>query len=377
MSFFEQQEQRMNKQFISILDSAYFVSEHGKGTLQQAFDLIVGSLLRQQTYLLLITPTSVKAVYVCSSNEHSQYEPFITFESIAYELKACLDCGNIGIGNPIYKLGFAKKRFVEQLVNIGMQLDEQIIFDTESPDITHAEHDNDSDELAFYQGLPKEYDTLRAENEKIKAQYQDLWNKKELPEAFFNIQKKLYEDDRQRLNECKDKLDRLSVDYKYLESQHDYYKRNYESKKKSTALIQQIAEKRISELESQLAQAKTELAAKPADSITQSNTDIHNIKKEAIKQFNRSLATVLIELDYKGKLRKGDIANYIVPYMKELAFVLADEQQDKANNLTVTYDTLYDNHLKNLGFKQGRQSDDEKQKVNIDLLFKKQLPITE
>lgn len=136
------------------------------------------------------------------------------------------------------------------------------------------------------------------------------------------------------------------------------------------------ANAKIADLENQLSQAQAELANKPTDSITQSNTDIHNIKKEAIKQFNRSLATVLIDLDYKGKLRKGDIANYIVPYMKELAFVLADEQQDKANSLTVTYDTLYDNHLKNLGFKQGRQSDDEKQKVNIDLLFKKQLPIT-
>jgi hypothetical protein len=137
------------------------------------------------------------------------------------------------------------------------------------------------------------------------------------------------------------------------------------------------AQIKIADLESQLAQAKAELADKPANNITQSNTDIHNIKKEAIKQFNRSLATVLIDLDYKGKLRKSDIANYIMPYMKELAFVLADEQQDKANNLAVTYDTLYDNHLTNLGFKQGRQSDDEKQKVNIDLLFKKQLPITE
>lgn len=290
VSFFEQQEQRMNKQFISIFDSAYFVSEHGKGTLQQAFDLIVGSLLRQQTYLLLITPTSVKAVYVCSSNEHSQYEPFITFESIAYELKACLDCGNIGIGNPIYKLGFAKKRFVEQLVNIGMQLDEQIIFDTESPDITHAEHDNDSDELAFYQGLPKEYDTLRAENEKIKAQYQELWNKKERPEAFFNIQKNLYEGDRQRLNECKDKLDKLSVDYKYLESQHDYYKRNYESKKKNTDLIQQIAEKRISELENQLAQAKAELAGKPSED--------KELKPNSQSGVARMLYAILMEHNY-------------------------------------------------------------------------------
>lgn len=150
----------------------------------------------------------------------------------------------------------------------------------------------------------------------------------------------------------------------------------FSQSKADTDAIEKLREQ-IADLESQLAKANAALAGKSADSITQSNTDIHNIKKEAIKQFNRSLAAVLIELDYKGKLRKGDIANYIVPYMKELAFVLADGQQDKANNLTVTYDTLYDNHLKNLGFKQGRQSDDEKQKVNIDLLFKKQLPITE
>ncbi len=265
VSFFEQQEQRISRQFISIFESVYFVSGHGEGTLQQALDLITGTFLRKQTYLFLITPHSVKAVYVCSSNEHSQYEPFITFESIIYELKECIDRESIGISNPIYKLGFGKKRFVEQLVSLGMQLDEQIIFNTESPDITHAEHENESDEWAFYQGLPREYDTLRAENEKVKAQYQDLWNKKDRPEAFYNIQKKLYEDDRQRLNECKDKLDRLSVDYKYLESQHDYYKRNFESTKKNTALIQQISEKRILELENQLAQAKADLADKPAD----------------------------------------------------------------------------------------------------------------
>ena len=148
MSFFEQQDLRINKQFISIFDSVYFVSEHGKGSLQQAFELITGPFLRKQTYLLLITPHSVKAVYVCSSNEHSQYKPFVTFESIVYELKECLDYKSIGTGNPIYKLGFGKKRFVEQLLNLGMKLEEQIIFNTESPDITHAEHENESDELA-------------------------------------------------------------------------------------------------------------------------------------------------------------------------------------------------------------------------------------
>lgn len=373
MSFFEQQKQRKDKQFISIFDSVSFVSEHGKGTLQEAFDLITSTLLRKQTYLLLITPTTVKAVYVCSSYEQSDCEPYITFESIIHELKMCLDRNSVGTGNPIYKLGFGKKRFVEQLVNLGMQLPEQIIFNTESPDITDANYTSEGDELAFYQGLPKEYDILRADNKKLKAQYQELFNKKGSPEALYKIREEIYKDDRKNLIECESKLDNSLLEVKSLNERCTYL----EQSKRKTELAQQLAEKRILELKYQLAQANAALADKPANNITQSNTDIHNIKKEAIKQFNRSLATVLIDLDYKGKLRKSDIANYIVPYMKELAFVLADEQQDKANNLTVTYDTLYDNHLKNLGFKQGRQSDDEKQKVNIDLLFKKQLPITE
>lgn len=307
MSFFEQQEQRMNKQFISILDSAYFVSEHGKGTLQQAFDLIVGSLLRQQTYLLLITPTSVKAVYVCSSNEHSQYEPFITFESIAYELKACLDCGDIGIGNPIYKLGFAKKRFVEQLVNIGMQLDEQIIFNTESPDITHAEHDNDSDELAFYQGLPKEYDILRAENEKIKAQYQELWNKKERPEYFYNIKKELLERDAKEFKECQSKLDKSLLEAKSLNEHCAYLERSIEQSKRKAELAQQLSEKRISELENQLAEAKiTEVPAsnqkteKQGDSLLILGAVMHCIKDAAKRNFTQDLLTQIILERYKN-----------------------------------------------------------------------------
>ena len=267
MSFFEQQEQRKDKQFISIFDSVSFVSEHGKGTLQQAFELVTGTFLRKQTYLFLITPYSVKAVYVCSSNEHSQYEPFITYESIVYELKECLDHQSIGTGNPIYKLGFGKKRFVEQLINLNMQLPEQIIFSTESPDITHAEHDNESDEWAFYQGLPREYDTLRAENEKVKAQYQELWNKKERPEAFYKIQENLYKDDRQNLSECENKLDKSLLEVKSLNSHCTYLERSLEQSKRKAELDQHIAEKKILDLESQLAQANAALTDKPADEI--------------------------------------------------------------------------------------------------------------
>lgn len=300
MSFFEQQEQRKDKQFISIFDSVSFVSEYGKGTVQQSFDFIVGTLLRKQTYLLLITPTTVKVVHVCSSYEQSACEPYITFESIIHELKMCLDRNIVGTGNPIYKLGFGKKRFVEQLLNLGMQIPEEIVFNTESPDITHAEIENDSDELAFYQGLPKEYDILRAENEKIKAQYQELFNKKGQPEAFYNIQKQLYESSREQLDECKNKLDKLLVNYKNLESDYDYCKRNFESTKKKTALTQQIAEKRISELENKLAQAEAKLADKPADDDKELNTKSQNYAAKIVLAMAQ-IADLSLDSPYASK----------------------------------------------------------------------------
>lgn len=260
VSFFEQQKQRKDKQFISIFDSVYFVSEHGKGTLQEAFELVTSSFLRKQTYLLLITPHSVKAVYVCSSYEQSTCEPYITFESITHELKECIDHKGIGTGNPIYKLGFGKKRFVEQLINLGMQLPEQVIFNTESPDITDADYTSEGDELAFFQGLPKEYDILRADNEKLKAQYQELFNKKGQPEAFYNLQKELYKTDRQDLNECRSKLDQSLLEVDALNKRCTYL----EQHKNRSELTQQLAEKRILELKNQLAQANAALADKPA-----------------------------------------------------------------------------------------------------------------
>lgn len=122
---------------------------------------------------------------------------------------------------------------------------------------------------------------------------------------------------------------------------------------------------------------KAERSVMPANANSISNTDMQNIKKVAIKQFNRSLATVLTDLDYKGSLTKGDIVNFIIPHMENLAFVLADSNHEAASKLAVKYDTLYNNHLEGLKFKQGRQSNAEKNKVNIELLFKKQSPITE
>ncbi len=134
---------------------------------------------------------------------------------------------------------------------------------------------------------------------------------------------------------------------------------------------------RIADLNDQLTKANIALVDISTKSNSLSNIQAQNIKKIAIKQFNRSLAIVLRDLDYQNKLRKGDIVSFITPYMKELTFILADEDAKKAENLAVSYDTLYDTHLQGLKFKTGRQNNDEKNKINIELLFKKQLPITE
>ena len=137
------------------------------------------------------------------------------------------------------------------------------------------------------------------------------------------------------------------------------------------------ANAKIVDLDSQLTQDIATLGDNPANSVPHSNTDMQNVKKVAIKQFNRSLATALIDLDYKGSLRKGDIVSFIIPYMEKLAFVLADENVDKAKLLVVKSETIYKTHLQGLKFKQGTQKNKDRERENIDLLFKKQLSVTE
>ena len=135
------------------------------------------------------------------------------------------------------------------------------------------------------------------------------------------------------------------------------------------------ANAKVGELESQL--EKADIANNQADNVPHSNTDMQNVKKAAIKQFNRSLAMVLIDLDYQSNLRKGDIVSFIMPYMKKLAFVLADENADKAKSLIVKSETIYKTHLQGLEFKQGTQKNKDRERENVDLLFKKQLSVTE
>ena len=184
----------------------------------------------------------------------------------------------------------------------------------------------------------------------------------------------------QNSSELLAKLEKLQVENEDLNSRLSTARNTYKQHRNEIKELKEKNEKADSEkaeLIEQLNRVKAELISKPADAVIHSNTDIQNIKKVAIRQFNRSLAIALTDLDYQNNLRKGDIVNFIIPHMKELAYVLADEQADKAKVLMVKYKTIYDNHLQGLEFKQGTQTKKERERVNIDLLFKKQLPVTE
>ena len=133
MSFFQNAENRINKQFISIFDSVKFISEHGQGTLEQSFTYLDSALLKKQTHLLKVTAYTVKSVYLCSENDYQEIPPFMTIEQVKNELWACVERNSIEDGNPIFNLGFAKKRF-RLIEGKGISL---VNFDDSAPPAEH------------------------------------------------------------------------------------------------------------------------------------------------------------------------------------------------------------------------------------------------
>ena len=107
----------------------------------------------------------------------------------------------------------------------------------------------------------------------------------------------------------------------------------------------------------------------PADSHKPLNLQLMNIKKAAVKHYNKSLAVALLDLDYRNYLSKNDIVSFIRPHMNALTLLLSDNDADKAKSLIVTDDTISKTHLKGLEFKTGRPSKKDGEKEKIELLF--------
>ena len=108
---------------------------------------------------------------------------------------------------------------------------------------------------------------------------------------------------------------------------------------------------------------------KPAEGKQLSNVEINNIFTKAILANNNILAKLIKALDYRDLISRDEVANFINPYMWEMALVLSDGDEQKAENLLVTNKTIMDNHLKGVNFKKGARSKQIKEKSSIDLII--------
>lgn len=246
MSFFQNAENRINKQFISIFDSVKFIAEHGQGTLEQSFTYLDSALLKKQTHLLKVTAYTVKSVYLCSEYDYAEIPPFMTTEQVKSELWACVERNSIGDGNPIFNLGFAKKRFFEQLKNTGFPISDDLLLDTLSPDFDDTNLD-DSDSFAFYQSLPNEYQVLQRSYDELKARLD------ETQEKYYEIYSgglglsyvymdKFERNDYEKLKAERDKYGnvehKLETAYKEIERLNKYKIDNEKVRKNLTLLIE-------------------------------------------------------------------------------------------------------------------------------------------
>ena len=81
------------------------------------------------------------------------------------------------------------------------------------------------------------------------------------------------------------------------------------------------------------------------------------------------MAKLIKALDYRDLISRDEVANFINPYMWEMALVLSDGDEQKAENLLVTNKTIMENHLKGVNFKKGARSKQIKEKSSIDLII--------
>ena len=127
--------------------------------------------------------------------------------------------------------------------------------------------------------------------------------------------------------------------------------------------------KEIADLKAQLKPQAAQPSKTPVNNKQLSNVEISNIYGKAIIANNNILAKVIKTLDYRDLITREQIANFINPYMWEMALILSDDDEQKAESLMVTNKTIMDNHLKGVKFKKGAPNKQDKTKPSIDLII--------
>ena len=169
MGYFDNVKERLDKQFISVKDGITFIFHQDKCTYQDAFNLVMKTLIFDQTHLLIIDGLKLKTILICCEQDPNSHNAYMTVETLTVQLKQTTLNGT---AKDIDNIGFGKKRFYEQLVNIGFVFDDRLLFEAQSPDIDYSDCETEGDGFAYYNGLPKEYEALKRSHDKLQQSQQ-------------------------------------------------------------------------------------------------------------------------------------------------------------------------------------------------------------
>lgn len=216
MGYFDNIKEQLDKQFISVKDSITFIFHQDNCTYQDAFNLVVKTLIFDQTHLLVMDGLKLKTIFICREKDPNSHNAYITIEALITQLeKPPSDSTAKDVSN----VGFGKKRFYEQLLNMGFVFDNRLLFEAQSPDIDYSDCETEADGFAYYNGLPKEYEALKRSHDKLEQQLADEKAKDRFGMGTPKIEQGEPKDSEQIISELKDQITQLTNDNASLKNQ--------------------------------------------------------------------------------------------------------------------------------------------------------------
>lgn len=174
------QQEKYNKQFISMYDSVLYLGE----PLKEALEFIIQNMQKQS--ILNLTPNGFEKVFTYDNGFRSDFNEYnweYWFENgyddveqtntkeIVKELTNCINKGEITPQSPIYNLGFGKKRFLEFLSSVGVDIPNDEIETAQSPDISFDDEIHFDMDYYTFQAIINERDELREKIENLSNDY--------------------------------------------------------------------------------------------------------------------------------------------------------------------------------------------------------------
>lgn len=158
----ERQKQKLSKQFISFYDSVLYLGE----PKDEALEFIIGILENRGVYLEL-SQNGLEEVQIQknSDNTDTKYIPY-SMEATVKDLKEKIFHNDIDKNSLCQRVGFAKKRFLEMLVNMGFPIDKDELKNVQSPDLVFYDNCFEVDYYT-YELIVGERDELRERIENI------------------------------------------------------------------------------------------------------------------------------------------------------------------------------------------------------------------